>query len=227
MENIKYKIIRSKRKTIAIYITKDAAVEIRAPLGVSAADIDAVVLSKKTWIEKQLTVHEHIKEQKQGFTLDYGDMVLYRGKEYPIKAKEGNLVGFDSSSFYMPDKFNHAQIRDAMIQIYKLLAKNVLTYKVGEFSKSMSLTPVAVKINSAKTRWGSCSGKNSLNFSWRLILATDDVIDCVVVHELSHIREHNHSDRFWAVVADVLPDYRQREEKLIKLQMRLSEEDWD
>jgi predicted metal-dependent hydrolase len=224
---VKYKIIRSKRKSIAIYITKDAAVEIRAPFGVSASDINAVVSGKKTWIEKQLEAHEKIKAQKQNFKLDYGDMVLYRGKEYPVKAKAGNLVGFDGSSFYMPDSLNYIQIRDAMIQIYKLLAKNVLTDKIGEFSKKMSLTPIAVKINSAKTRWGSCSGKNSINFSWRLILASDDVIDCVVVHELAHIKEHNHSDRFWAVVEKVLPDYIQREEKLKKLQMRLSGEVWD
>jgi predicted metal-dependent hydrolase len=227
MENIKYKIIRSKRKSIAVYITKDAAVEIRAPFGVPAAYIDSVVLSKKTWIEEQLEVHEHINEQKQNFKLDYGDMVLYRGKEYPIKVKAGNLVGFDDNSFYMPSGLNYIQIRDAMIQIYKLLAKNVLMNKVGKFSENMALIPIAVKINFAKTRWGSCSGKNSINFSWRLILATDDVIDYVVVHELSHIKEHNHSDRFWTVVAEMLPDYLQREEKLKKLQMRLSEEDWD
>jgi predicted metal-dependent hydrolase len=227
MENIKYRIIRSERKSIAVYITKDAAVEIRAPLGVSAAYIDAVVNSKKTWIEDQLEAHKHINKQKQNFKLHYGDMVLYRGNEYPVKAKAGSLVGFDGNSFYMPDSLNYIQIKDAMIQIYKLLAKNVLMNKAGKFSKNMELIPIAVKINSAKTRWGSCSGKNSINFSWRLILAPDDVIDYVVIHELAHIKEHNHSDRFWAIIAEVLPDFRQREEKLKELQKRLSEEDWD
>jgi hypothetical protein len=91
----------------------------------------------------------------------------------------------------------------------------------------MSVTPIAVKINSAKTRWGSCSNKKSLNFSWRLIMADDDVIDYVVVHELAHLREMNHSPRFWAVVEAVLPDYRERKLKLRALQAKLNREDWE
>ena len=90
----------------------------------------------------------------------------------------------------------------------------------------MNVTPIAVKVNSAKTRWGSCSGRNSINFSWRLIMADDDVIDYVIVHELAHIKEHNHSDRFWAVVASVLPDYKMRQAKLKILQKKLASEDW-
>lgn len=227
MNNIKYNIIRSKRKTIAIYITKDASVDIKVPFGISNIEIEAIILKKKEWIENQLNVRKQFNEQKQNFMLKYGDMVLYQGKEYIIRAKEGRFVGFDDECFYMPANLNSKQIKYAMIQIYKLLAKNVMTKKIDEFSNIMSLIPIAVKINSAKTRWGSCSGKNSINFSWRLILASDDVIDYVVIHELAHIKEHNHSERFWKIVSDVMPDYKQREEKLKKLQILLSEEDWE
>ncbi|MHB1154269.1 MAG: M48 family metallopeptidase [Eubacteriales bacterium] len=227
MKNIKYNIIRSKRKTIAIYITKDASVDIKAPLGISNTEIETIILKKKEWIENQLKVRNQLNEQKQNFKLNYGDIVLYQGKNYYIKAKEGNIVGFDGECFYMPDNLNSDQIKHATIQIYKLLAKNILTKKVHEFSDIMSLVPIAVKINSAKTRWGSCSGKNSINFSWRLILASDDVIDYVVIHELAHIKEHNHSDRFWTIVSEMMPDYNQREEKLKKLQILLSKENWE
>lgn len=227
MKDIKYNIIQSKRKSIAIYITKNSSVDIKAPLGISNTEIEAIILKKKEWIENQLKVRKQLNEQKQNFKLKYSDIVLYQGKEYIIKAKEGSLVGFDGACFYMPDNLNGNQIKYAMIQIYKLLAKNILTKKVDGFSDIMSLVPIAVKINSAKTRWGSCSGKNSINFSWRLILASDDVIDYVVIHELAHIKEHNHSDRFWTIVSEVMPDYKQREEKLKKLQILLSEEDWD
>ena len=90
----------------------------------------------------------------------------------------------------------------------------------------MGVTPIAVKINSAMRRWGSCSSRMSLNFSWRLIMADDAIIDYVVVHELAHIKEMNHSARFWAVVESVLPDFRERKRKLKELQSRLSGEDW-
>lgn len=88
------------------------------------------------------------------------------------------------------------------------------------------MTPSAVKVGSANTRWGSCSGKNSLNFTWKLILASEAAVDYVVVHELCHILQHNHSARFWQEVGRVLPDYKEREKLLRQLQKRLVTEDW-
>jgi predicted metal-dependent hydrolase len=93
-------------------------------------------------------------------------------------------------------------------------AKEIIPAKVEYYSKRMKVTPIGVKINSAKTRWGSCSKKNSLNFSWRLMLTSDELIDYAVVHELAHIKEHNHSKRFWKVVEKILPDYKERGKKL-------------
>ena len=74
----------------------------------------------------------------------------------------------------------------------------------------MGVSVTNLKINSAKTRWGSMSGKKSVNFSWRLILADDNIIDVVVVHELAHIKQMNHSDKFWAEIEKILPDWRER-----------------
>lgn len=222
-----YTIIHSKRKTIAIHITKDATVEVRAPLKAPKAEIDRLVASKRDWISKHLAARERSVQNKVAFTLDYGDAVPMRGKEYPIVAKDGNRVGFDGECFYLPPALPTEQIKQSVIQIYSMVAKNLLTNKVIDFAKLMGVTPIAVKINGAKTRWGSCSGKNSINFSWRLIMAGDDVIDYVVVHELAHIKEHNHSDRFWAVVAAVLPDYKERQARLKELQKRLASEDWE
>lgn len=222
-----YTLKRSRRKTVAIHITKTAEVEVRAPLYFPKADIDHFVISKKNWIEKHLAICESHNEQKTAFVLNYGDMVALQGKTYPISAKAGSVTGFDGESFFMPSGLLQEEIKQAVIRIYKLLAKRILLSKVKYYAKQMRLTPTAVKINSAKTRWGSCSCKNSINFSWRLIMACDTVIDYVVVHELAHIREHNHSDRFWAVVASVLPDFKIRQKKLKELQAKLAGEDWE
>jgi hypothetical protein len=78
----------------------------------------------------------------------------------------------------------------------------------------MNVSPARITITGAMTRWGSCSGRGSVNFSWRLMLCDDDVIDYVVVHELAHLREMNHGPHFWAIVEQVLPDYKRRKEKL-------------
>ena len=221
----KYTLTRSKRKSVAIYI-RDGHVEVRAPLKMPKYEIDKFVASKEKWITDKLAKSSEQAQQRENFALAYGDTVTYRGKQYPITAKAGRRVGFDDESFYMPPGLPQEQIKYACVQIYRLLAKRDLIKKVTEFSKRMSVMPIAVKINAARTRWGSCSGKKSINFSWRLIMAGDDVIDYVVVHELAHITEMNHSDKFWAVVGSVLPDYKERQKRLKEMQHRLSGEDW-
>jgi len=222
-----YTLIRSQRKSVAIHIRPDATVEVRAPLRMPKREIDKIVASKEDWISKRLPMVQERQEQKAAFSLGYGDTVLVRGREYPIAAKSGNRVGFDDERFYLPPDLSAEQIKYACVQIYKLVAKQVLTNKTIDFAKRMGVKPAAVKINSANTRWGSCSTRKNINYSWRLIMAEDDVIDYVVVHELAHITEMNHSDRFWAIVAGILPDYQARRERLKELQQRLGGEDWE
>ncbi len=93
-------------------------------------------------------------------------------------------------------------------------AKEYLPMRVDYWSGIMGLTPAGLKITSARTRFGSCSGKNSLCFSWRLMQYPREAIDYVVVHELAHIRHKNHSRAFYQEVARYLPDYAAREAKL-------------
>ena len=224
---IEYTLIRSRRKTVVIHITKEAVVEVRAPLKMPKIEIDRFVNSKETWIEKHLSKREQLNEMKSVFTLNYGGTALLRGCPYPVRAKDGNRIGFNSEGFYIPLGLPPDDIKRAVIQIYKMEAKRTLKEKVGEYSELMGVVPAAARITSAKTRWGSCSGKNSINFSWRLIMADDGVIDYVVVHELAHIKEHNHLPRFWAVVEKAMPDYRTRQKRLKLLQKELAAQDWD
>ncbi len=91
----------------------------------------------------------------------------------------------------------------------------------------MGVSVTNLKINSAKTRWGSMSSKKSVNFSWRLILADNDIIDVVVVHELAHIRQMNHSDKFRAEVEKILPDWREREKRLKELSRMINAQNWE
>ena len=97
----------------------------------------------------------------------------------------------------------------------KAIAKRIIPEKVEKYSKIMGIIPEHVSINSAKTRFGSCSGKNRLNFSCRLMSYPECAIDYVVVHELAHIKHHNHSKQFWALVEKYMPDYKERK-KLLK-----------
>lgn len=89
-------------------------------------------------------------------------------------------------------------------------AKRILPQLVDKYSTRMGVRPVGIRVTSARTRWGSCSAKGSICFSWRLMRMDPQFIEYVVVHELAHLVELNHSPRFWAVVRSVLPDYEQR-----------------
>jgi len=164
-----YTLVRTSRKTIAIYIRPGGLVEVRAPQRCAKRDIDRFLASKKAWIE-----------EKRG-------LVQARPRVEPDAALEADL---------------------------RARAKEILPQKVAHFARLMGVAPARVKITGARARWGSCSSKGSLSFSWRVMLADDEAIDYVVVHELAHLREMNHSPRFWAVVEAAMPDYRERKKAL-------------
>lgn len=97
---------------------------------------------------------------------------------------------------------------------YKKQAKIYLQQKCRSFSEEMGLRHGEIKINSAKTRWGSCNRKGDINFTYRLMLVPEELIDYVVVHELAHLKEMNHSAGFWSIVEQTMPDYKDRRKKL-------------
>jgi len=193
----------------------------------SKRDINRFVESKEKWIRARLAKSRQQAAKREAFTLDYGDKVLYRGREYPIAAREGKRAGFDGTAFLLPPNLAPEQIKAGCVKIYRALAKHDLDARTLAFAGLMGTRPSAVRINSAKTRWGSCSANKNINFSWRLIMADDDVIDYVIVHELAHLAEMNHSPRFWAVVERVLPDFSVRRKRLHELQKRLAAENWE
>ncbi|MCL2224239.1 MAG: M48 family metallopeptidase [Defluviitaleaceae bacterium] len=221
-----YTLTRSNRKTVAIHV-RNGEVEVRAPLRMPKRDIDRFVSEKENWIAKNLSKQQSQAEKKKAFVVNYGSFIPLMGAKFCIEQRNVKRAGFDGNVFYMPQGLSPEQIKHTCVKIYKMLAKVYISKRVDVFSALMGVTPTAVKINGAMKRWGSCSSRKSLNFSWRLIMAEDAVVDYVVVHELAHLKEMNHSTRFWAIVEDILPDYRARETKLKELQRHLSNEDWE
>lgn len=225
---VNYTLTRTNRKTVALYV-RDGAIEVRAPLKMPKRDIDKFVASREKWINDNLAKSAYLKKQRESFLLNYGDTALYRGKEYPIAARSGDRVGFDGATgeFYIPPNLSPEHIKAAIIKVYKTLAKYYLAERLHHYQAIMGVSVTNFGITGAKKRWGSMSSGKSVNFSWRLIMAEDDVIDVVVVHELAHITEMNHSDRFWAIVEGVLPDRREREKRLKEFNRKISAQNWE
>lgn len=221
---IEYKLIRSRRKTLAICITKDGKAEVRAPIKLPQTVIDRFVNSKQGWIAQKTEVMAARAQKRQEFLVRKGNSLTLLGREYPVIS--GAAAAFDGKQFIVPFKENQID-KAQLIALYKRLAKQEIEKRTEYFSHKMGLLPSAVKIGSANTYWGCCSAKNSLIFTWKLVMAEPGAIDYVVVHELAHIKEHNHSARFWALVQSILPDYNIQRAKLKELQQKLSNEDWN
>lgn len=147
--------------------------------------------------------------------------ILVRSPKNLSKAKIEMFVNKHSNWIenHLEKRKNHplppSDLTDEQIKELKRLSYEKIPPKVEYFSSIMGVNPEHVSINSAKTRFGSCSGKNRLNFSCRLMLYPESAIDYVVVHELAHIKHHNHSKNFWAFVEKFMPDYKERK-KLLK-----------
>jgi len=221
-----YALVRSKRKTIAIHVFDDR-VEVRAPQRVPKHEIDRFVASKEKWIEEKLLIMHEQAARRKAFAPTYGDKMLLCGREYPAVSRSGNRSGFDGEAFFMPPDLTSSQIKSVCVQIYRRLAKTGLVKRTLDFAEQVGVSPTAIRISGAKKRWGSCSAKGSINYSWRLMMADTDVIDYVVVHELAHLKYMDHSKQFWTTVESVLPDWRERRKRLRELQKRLSAESWE
>ena len=166
-------IIRSDRKSVALEITKDLRVLVRAPKSVPDAELYDVAEKNRAWIEKHLEIRRQRNEAKMAY-----------------------------------------ELTDADIEALKAKARSVIPPKVEYYAKKMGVKPKSVKITSAHSRFGSCSGDNGLCFSYILMRYPEEAIDYVVVHELAHIKHHNHGRSFYALIGKYMPDYKQREKLL-------------
>lgn len=222
-----YTIKYSKRKTMGLYITKNAEIEVRVPNGTPQKVVADFVGLHQHWISTHHGVVARQVEARENFELKFGAELLFLGHEFPLEPVDKPAFGFDGQRFYAYAQIPAEELKSSLVGIYRTLAKKVLSTMVEDLAKHMGLKPKAVKINGARTRWGSCSSVGNLNFSWYLVMAEEATIRYVVVHELAHLIEMNHSPNFWRIVEQVLPSYKAEREKLKKLQKKLSVQCWE
>lgn len=217
-ESLEYELIRSKRKTIAICIDREGGVTVRAPLNAPQSAIERFLMEKQGWVLAKSAEMTKRALEKQAFRFEKGFFLPLLGRDYPIEP--GQTVSFDGTFFHVPVG-DAKSVRPLVEELYKELARRWILPRVAFYSSHTGWVPAGVRIGTATAAWGSCSGKNRLNFTWKLVAAEPDVIDYVVVHELAHLQEHNHSSRFWRLVEQELPDYRIRRAKLRILEEKL------
>lgn len=212
MEPIKINsIIRSKRKTFSLEVSNDATLTVRAPHRATLDEINDLVSRKRAWIIKtRQRVIERGRNLKSKRFIE-GEEFLYLGKPYPLHIQPNmprSLV-FKDNRFILSNK-TIKNPRELFVEWYKKKARNIIEQRVRVYAHENGFEFLKVRITSAQKRWGSCSRMRNLNFAWRLILAPDDIVDYVIIHELSHLKHPNHSRAFWETVASLCPDYKKR-----------------
>jgi len=206
MIDIPYKIIRSDRKSIGLTINGEAQLIIRAPLNMTDNDIAKAIKKKKRWIaDKQKKVSASIKKLAP-VVIKNGGSLLYMGDYYTIVMGNVRKAQFSGGDIILPRGYT----KEKVIAWLKKNARKMLFDRVEKQALVMGIRYSAIRISSARTRWGSCSGKDNLSFTWRLIMCPSSVIDYVIVHELCHTRFKNHSSDFWAMVSSFYPDYKEQ-----------------
>jgi len=218
-KDIPYSVVRSRRRTVALVVTADARLIVRAPRRTSNAYIERLIREKSGWIEKKIGQMESERRPPRKFAA--GESFMFLGREYPLgisPAPEGDSIekeGAITIDQSQPD------IRRAIIVWYVEQAERLLRRRCAELAEKTGYRPLSVRISAARSRWGSCNRSGKVNISWRLIMAPWPVIDAVIIHELVHLEVKNHSRHFWERVGAIVPDYRQRMEWLKRHRIQL------
>lgn len=198
------RIIRSKRKTVALIIGDDGSLTVRVPERLSHGEILEIVKKNDKWVQRKREDRRSVPNKK----IADGELFLYLGSEYPLSIVEGQdtPLMFKDGRFLLDNK-NVKDAKGLFIAWYRDEALRVISDRVKTKAFSFGIPVGRVRITKARKRWGSLSPTGNLNFTYRLVMAPTPIIDYVIAHELAHVDERNHSKRFWARVGEILPDY--------------------
>ena len=225
---ISYEIVYSKkRKRAAILVRPDLGIEFRAPQGLSADIIRGMVERKAQWIVKKLEFFEANRLPDQSKQYSEGESYLYLGKEYPLKIvftdsinKPLAILKDSELRVEIPGNTSEDQIsflvKETIWSFYSERAREEIEKLLRIYSKKLGVVTPVFKVKHQKRRWGSCSADNVLRINFQLIMAPPDQLEYVVVHELCHVKEKNHSERFWKLVRELMPDYQEHRNNLKK-----------
>ncbi len=216
--NLKYnvdKLVRSARKTLAIEVSKNGEVVVRAPERMPERRIKRFVRGHTDWIERsraEMIAKSRLAQKRY----EPGERFLYLGDQYRLsicRTGERSFVRTDTimledNRFVLSDKIENP--RDCFKTWYRSQAQQIIPTRIQEIASQHGYEYAKVRISSAKRIWGSCSGKNNISISWRVIMAPIECVDYVILHELVHTVHKHHGKWFWARVGRAMPDYKMR-----------------
>ena len=218
-----FTIKRSNRKTIALKVTPDGILEVVAPNEATNEDIESIVNKKKFWLYK--TVNKIKEKTSKSLKKEFisGELFWYLGKRYRLDVSndcERRGLKFLHNKFVLNSE-DRNKAEQLFKEFYKQKAKEKLEAQVHKYAKQMGVSYQKLKFLDMKKRWGSCTHEGNIILNSNLIKAPMYVIDYVIVHELAHLIEYNHSPRFWNIVRTQISDYEEHKKWLDNLDIEV------
>lgn len=212
-----YDIKRSLRRRSMSLEVSQAQVTLRAPQFVAQAELDAFVRSKSSWVQQKLAEQAQqlqslpVRRYEEGASVPYlgGELRLIvrrHTRAQILRQGQSLLVLLGSRSRQEESE----QVRRLVAGWYQEEALNLLAAKTHEAARRLGVGLREVTVKATRSKWGHCTTQGAIQYNWQILLAPEPIVDYLVAHEVSHLVHHNHSPAFWAVVASLCPDYRQR-----------------
>jgi predicted metal-dependent hydrolase len=211
---IPYTVQRGRRqKTIAIAVDSAEGVRVRAPQHTPISKLDAIVLSKATWITERQRRFEDLPPRPTPREFVSGETFLYAGKQYRLKRVRAVPEAVRLVGGRIEVRAN-ADARMVLIAWYRQRAQERLEARVPLLAELIGVAPRKILVREQRTRWGSADANGHLRFNWRIVQAPTRLLDYVAAHELVHLLHADHTRDFWATLGRVMPDYEVRRERL-------------
>ncbi|MGG1631155.1 M48 family metallopeptidase [Rossellomorea sp. NRS-1567] len=219
-ETIQFEIKFKNRSTIGIYLDGYGHIEVHAPKG--TPDESVIRLLEDKWdviLEKSKEMEDRLNGPQEK-VYDHGEPFLYLGDSFPIQVLQNqeitqDHVTFDGKTLHIKVKeLEDERIQQALKRFYYKECKSLVEKSIAVHQRHFKTKPRSIRITDSQTTWGTCDGRRQLTFNWKLAMAPQNVIDYVVVHEMSHMVHLNHDRSFWRLVGKIVPDYKEKEQWL-------------
>ena len=208
-------LIRSNRKTVSLIISPQGKLIVRAPKTCPISYINMIIEKRENWITQHQQKIKHRADLNSDI-LNYRT-VLFLGNVYRL-ALADNIkdITLYNDALYIPYKTPKEKIKKNLVKWFKKQALKIGHERITYYANIMQKFPANFSTNNTKTSWGLCNNKHEIKLNWRTVMLPPKLLDYVVVHELAHLEEFNHSKRFWQIVSNVLPDTKERRAELKK-----------
>jgi len=212
--DIEYKVIFSKRKTLNISVERDKSIIVRAPENTAPEKIDKIIEAKKMWLYEKLHNTQKYSTAAEPKEFVSGESLMYLGKNYRLDVVADDFKDIQFNNKFIISKNCQPAASRLFKTWYYYKAKEKIIPKVRYYADRLGVKYNQVNIKNMQFRWGSCTPKDNLNFNWRLVKAPMSVIEYVIVHELAHLMESNHTQELWNIIAVQIPGYQKAKQWL-------------